>query len=83
MSGMEGSLRSQSHAEGCTTMNSGSRQVGLVGVERAAKFLGIQVSTMYAWCEQRRIPHIRIGRVLRFDLKDLNRWVSEHRVESQ
>ena len=60
-----------------------SRQHGLVGVEHAAEFLGIQVSTMYVWCEQRRIPHIRIGRVLRFDLKDLNRWVAEHRVESQ
>ena len=64
-------------------MGSDTKEEGLVGVERAAALLGIQVSTMYTWCEKRRVPHIRIGRALRFDLADLSRWVAEHRVETR
>lgn len=56
---------------------------GLVNVERAAQFIGIEVSTLYAWCEQKRVPHIKLGYALRFDLGDLRRWIDEHRVESQ
>ena len=54
---------------------------GLVGVERAAEFLGVKVSTLYAWSEQERIPHVRLGRALRFDLDTLRRWIEEKSVE--
>lgn len=64
-------------------MDSGTRENGLVGVERAAEFLGVQVSTMYAWCEQKRVPHVKLGRALRFDLGDLRQWIAQHRVESR
>jgi excisionase family DNA binding protein len=62
-------------------MESWIRHARLVGVEKAAEFLGIEVATLYGWCEQGRVPYIRLGRTLRFDLGDLRRWIDEHRVE--
>ena len=60
-----------------------SREIGLVGVERAAQLLGIRTSTLYVWCEQERIPHVRLGRSLRFEVDALQRWIAEHRVEAR
>jgi len=57
--------------------------IGLVGVERAAEFLGIETATVYVWCEQQRIPHVRLGRSIRFDLSALQRWIDAHSVEAQ
>ena len=32
-----------------------------------AERLGIKRSTLYAWAEQGYIPHLKLGRLLRFD----------------
>ena len=47
----------------------------------AAELLRVEVSTVYAWAERDRIPHIRLGRALRFDMDRLERWVAEQSVE--
>ena len=53
---------------------------GLVNVETAAEILGIRVSTLYTWCEHQRVPHVRLGRALRFDLNTLSEWIDQHTV---
>lgn len=53
---------------------------GLLDVRQAARLLGIQVSTLYAWTEQQRIPHVRLGRALRFDLRVLEQWVQQNSI---
>jgi excisionase family DNA binding protein len=58
----------------------GVTMIGLVGAQRAAEFLGIKLSTLYCWCEQERLPHIRLGRTLRFDLNALREWIDLRRV---
>jgi excisionase family DNA binding protein len=38
----------------------------LYDIRDAAKILGEKPSTMYTWIKQGKIPHIRIGRLIRF-----------------
>jgi excisionase family DNA binding protein len=47
----------------------------LLNVQQAAHFLVISVSTLYGWVWQRRIPFIKIGRALRFDMKDIKTFI--------
>lgn len=47
-------------------------QKRLIGVEEAAHYLGIQRSTLYSWAERRRIPSVKMGARLLFDLQDLD-----------
>jgi excisionase family DNA binding protein len=54
---------------------------GLFDARRTAAFLGIKVSTVYAWCARGRLPFVRLGRALRFDQKSLSRWIDEQRVD--
>ena len=44
-----------------------------------AERLGIKRSTLYAWAEQGSIPYIKLGRLLRFDPDEIDRWLQAHR----
>jgi excisionase family DNA binding protein len=52
----------------------------LVTVQDAALYLSVSVSTLYGWVYQRRIPFIKVGRALRFDLADLEHIVEVSRI---
>ena len=46
-----------------------------------AERLRIKRSTLYAWAEQGTIPHLKLGRLLRFDPDDIEAWLQAHRRE--
>lgn len=41
--------------------------------------LGIKRSTLYGWVEQGTIPHLKLGRLLRFDPEEIEAWLQDHR----
>ncbi len=47
----------------------------LISVEEAAKYLGVQKSTIYSWAWRRKIPIVKMGRRLLFDQEDLDRMI--------
>lgn len=57
-------------------------ELRLLTVRDAARYLAVSVSTLYGWVWQRRIPFVKIGRALRFDVRDLERFVEENRQAS-
>ncbi len=38
-------------------------------------------STLYSLVERREIPYCRFGKMIRFKLDDLIRWIEEHRMD--
>jgi excisionase family DNA binding protein len=55
----------------------------LVNVSEAAQFLAVSPSTLYGWVWQRRIAYIKVGRAVRFDMADLERFVAENRIRAR
>ena len=47
----------------------------LLSVEEIAEYLGVQPSTIYQWTHQGFIPHIKLGRFVRFREKDVVKWL--------
>jgi len=47
----------------------------LVNVEELSRILSISVGSIYNLVSRRRIPFVKIGRRIRFDLGDISRWV--------
>ncbi|MCH7804336.1 MAG: helix-turn-helix domain-containing protein [Acidobacteria bacterium] len=47
----------------------------LISVAEAAKYLGVQKSTIYSWAWRRKIPSVKMGRRLLFDREDLDRMI--------
>jgi excisionase family DNA binding protein len=48
-------------------------------VRDAAKFLAVSTSTLYGWVYLRRIPFVKVGRALRFELAELQDFIQSNR----
>lgn len=51
----------------------------LLTVPEVAEFLGAARATVYAWCQQGKIPHVRVGDLIRFDPAELQTWLESRR----
>ena len=49
-----------------------------VGVKELARILNERLGTIYHWVQQRKIPHFRRGRLLQFDLEEIEKWDKEN-----
>lgn len=47
----------------------------LLNADEAAQLLHVPRSTLYELVRSRHLPHVRVGRALRFTRHDLARWV--------
>jgi excisionase family DNA binding protein len=56
---------------------------GLITVQEAAKFLAVSTSTLYGWVYLRRIPFVKVGRALRFELVELQKFVQSNRFPAR
>lgn len=54
----------------------------LLDTAEAARYLGINPRTLEWWrtTGRERIPFVRAGRVIRYDVSDLDAWVERKRV---
>lgn len=60
-----------------------NNEVRLINVADAAEFLSVSVSTLYGWIYQRRIPFVKIGRLVRFDIGDLEQFIQSNRFSAK
>ena len=47
----------------------------LLSVAETAELLGISQSFLYKLAESESIPHIRLGRAIRFDIRQIDVWL--------
>lgn len=50
----------------------------LLNADEAAELLHVPRSTLYELVRSRHLPHVRVGRSLRFTRERLARWVDEN-----
>jgi len=55
----------------------------LLKVEQVAEWLAFRPSTVRAYCERGKMPHVRIGGQLRFRREDVAAWIEEHAHRSR
>jgi excisionase family DNA binding protein len=60
-----------------------ARPPELVNVNEAARFLAVSPSTLYGWVWQRRISFVKVGRAVRFDMADLERFIARNRIQAR
>lgn len=49
----------------------------LLTPQETADYLGVKLSTIYAWTHTGFIPYIKLGSLLRFREKDVMEWVDK------
>ncbi len=55
----------------------------LYSVPEVADFLNISIHTLRAWISQRRIPFIKLGRLVRFRPEDLGKFINSCAVQAK
>ncbi|MET7986280.1 helix-turn-helix domain-containing protein [Streptomyces sp. NPDC005281] len=50
----------------------------LMGPNEMAEYLAISKKTLYAQYRTWGIPHVRVGRHLRFRVRDVEHWLEQH-----
>lgn len=56
-------------------------RMALLNVREVSEWLQVKRSTIYLWAEQSMIPHMKLGRLLRFDPDEIKAWLQAHRQE--
>ena len=56
-----------------------SKPVLLLKPRQAAESLAISPRKLWALTASGEIPHVRIGRCVRYDFADLQQWIADHR----
>lgn len=52
----------------------------LLSIKQTAEYTGLSAHTLYTMVSQRRIPHVKVGRLVRFDTALLEAWLRENTV---
>ncbi len=52
----------------------------LMNIKEAAGYLGLSPHTLYTMVSQRRIPYVKVGRLVKFDETMLQAWIKQHTV---
>ena len=53
----------------------------LLSINDTAQYLGLKRSTLYAWVSQHKIDFVKVGRLVKFDLRKIAIFIEENTVE--
>jgi excisionase family DNA binding protein len=60
-----------------------SKKKQLLDTKEASEFLGISKNTLYEWVLQRKIPYLKVGRLVKFRQEDLEAWLKKRTQEER
>ncbi len=52
----------------------------LLSIEELSEKLGIPITTIYSWTSKKKIPYIKLGRLVRFKESEIQEWISKKSV---
>ena len=50
-------------------------------IKSLSDYLGMKASTLYSLVEQKKIPHYKVGRLVRFKKSDIDLWMEANKKE--
>ena len=55
------------------------REKRYLSIQEVAEYTGLGVTTLYRWSNEHKMPFHKIGRVKRFDVQEVDKWLSKHK----
>lgn len=53
-----------------------------ITIKEASEYLGISVNTLYYWVSQKKIDYVKIGRLTKFDLRVIDKFIENNSVDA-
>ena len=54
----------------------------LLTTEQAAEILKIKPGTLRSWVSQRKIPYVKLGRLVRFDKNAIENFIEQNSIDA-
>jgi excisionase family DNA binding protein len=51
-------------------------------VKELSEYLGLKEGTIRVWICLKKIPYVKVGRLVRFDLDKIDKWIEKNSVEA-
>jgi len=55
----------------------------LMDIMTLANILNVKPMTIYGWIHEGTIPHLKLGRLVRFDEREIRDWLSKRKVKGR
>ena len=55
----------------------------LMNISQLSEYVNLPKNTLYSWIFQRKIPFLKISRLVKFDRKEIDEWLKKHKKEVQ
>lgn len=55
----------------------------LLNIRELADLTGLSVYTLYSWINQKKIPYVKMGRLVRFERRKIEEWIEENSVKEE
>jgi len=52
----------------------------LLNIVELSQYLSVKENTIYSWVSQRKIPFKKLGRLVRFSLEEVEKWIEQKSV---
>ena len=52
-----------------------------LNVKELSQYLGVSEGTVYSWVCYKKIPYVKMGRLVKFDSRKIDSWVQEKSIE--
>lgn len=50
----------------------------IMTLEEVAEYLRMKPQTIYSWCQEKKIPAVKLGKEWRFKKSVIDRWFDQH-----
>jgi len=51
----------------------------LIGIKELSAQIGVPVNTIYSWTSMRVIPFYKLGRLVKFNEEEIEKWIEERK----
>ena len=52
-----------------------------LNIQELSSHINVKVKTIYSWISLKEIPHFKLGRLVRFEKDEIDRWIEQKKVE--
>jgi len=53
-----------------------------IGIKELSEYIGITEGTLRVWVCHKKIPYVKVGRLVKFDLRKIDQWLEKNAVEA-
>ena len=54
-----------------------------IGVKELSNYMSVSRNTIYFWIHNKKIPYLKAGRLVRFDLEEIEKWLYNRKYEEK